>query len=124
MRISDWSSDVCSSDLSPEMARELRSAYAAAEADEAVWTLLITATGRAFCTGAGVEEIPEDGRVIYDEPYLSTYPQWEAPQEGTPPFRPMTKPTVMAAHGPCCGAGLPWGPTRARAITTRRAEFS
>src|SRR3546814_9798605 len=61
--------------VSPEMARELRSAYAAAEADAAVWTLLITATGRAFCTGADVEEIPEDGRVIYDEPYLSTYPQ-------------------------------------------------
>src|SRR3546814_19202902 len=88
------------------MARELRSAYAAAEADEAVWTLLITATGRAFCTGADVEEIPEDGRVIYDEPYLSTYPQWEAPKEGTPPFRTMTKPTVVAVNGLCCGAGL------------------
>src|SRR3546814_5586079 len=105
------------------MARELRSAYAAAEADEAVWTLLITATGRAFCTGADVEEIPEDGRVIYDEPYLSTYPQWEAPQEGTPPFRTMTKPTVVAVNGLCCGAGLDWVTTGDIAIASDRAEF-
>src|SRR6202161_3303150 len=72
--------------VSPHMAFELRRAYAAAEADENVWTLLITANGRAFCAGADVTEIPEDGRVIYEEPYLSTYPQWEAPQEATPPF--------------------------------------
>src|SRR3546814_20468827 len=104
------------------MARELRSAYAAAEADEAVWTLLITATGRAFCTGADVEEIPEDGRVIYDEPYLSTYPQWEAPQEGTPPFRTMTKPTVVAVNGLCCGAGLAWLTTGDIAIASDRAR--
>ena len=55
------------------MIRELRQAYAAAEADESVWTILVTGAGRAFCTGADVTEIPDDGRVIYDEPYLSTY---------------------------------------------------
>ena len=49
-----------------------------------------------FCAGADVTEIPEDGRVVYEEPYLSTYPQWEAPQEGTPPFRTMTKPILTA----------------------------
>ena len=94
--------------LSPQMIRELRQAYAAAEADESVWTHLVTGTGRAFCTGADVTEIPDDGRVIYDEPYLSTYAQWEAPQEGTPPFRTMTKPIVTAVNGLCCGAGLDW----------------
>ncbi|WP_426573926.1 enoyl-CoA hydratase/isomerase family protein [Aquihabitans sp. McL0605] len=109
--------------VSPEMARELRVAYAAAEADEAVWTLLVTATGRAFCTGADVGEIPTDGRVIYDEPYLSTYPQWEAPQEGTPPFRTMTKPTIVAVNGLCCGAGLDWVTTGDIAIASDRAEF-
>ena len=51
---------------------ELRQAYAAAEADDDVWTILVTGNGRAFCTGADVGEIPDDGRVIYDEPYLST----------------------------------------------------
>jgi enoyl-CoA hydratase/carnithine racemase len=109
--------------VSPQMARELRQAYAAAEADDEVWTLLVTATGRAFCTCADVEEIPDDGRVIYDEPYLSTNAQWEAPQEGTPPFRTMTKPIIVAVNGLCCGAGLDWVTTGDIAIASDRAEF-
>jgi enoyl-CoA hydratase/carnithine racemase len=109
--------------LSPEMIRELRQAYAAAEADESVWTIVVTGNGRAFCTGADVTEIPEDGRVIYDEPYLSTYAQWEAPQEGTPPFRAMTKPILTAVNGLCCGAGLDWITTGDIAIASDRAEF-
>jgi len=109
--------------LSPQMIRELRQAYAAAEADESVWTILVTGNGRAFCTGADVTEIPDDGRVIYDEPYLSTYAQWEAPQEGTPPFRTMTKPILTAVNGLCCGAGLDWITTGDIAIASERAEF-
>lgn len=109
--------------LSPEMVEELRHAYAAAEADPEVWTLLVTATGKAFCTGADVGEIPEDGRVIYPEPYLSTYAQWEAPQEGTPPFRTMTKPVITAVNGLCCGAGLDWVTTGDITIASERAEF-
>jgi enoyl-CoA hydratase/carnithine racemase len=109
--------------LSPRMIGELRQAYAAAEADEAVWTILVTGSGRAFCTGADVTEIPEDGRVIYDEPYLSTWQQWEAPQEGTPPFRTMTKPVITAVNGLCCGAGLDWVTTGDITIASDRAEF-
>jgi len=109
--------------LSPEMIAELREAYAAAEADESVWTLVVTGTGRAFCAGADVTEISPDGRVIYDEPYLSTYPQWEAPQEGTPPFRTMTKPIITAVNGLCCGAGLDWVTTGDITIASDRAEF-
>lgn len=109
--------------LSPQMIRELRAAYRIAEADEAVWTLVVTANGRAFCTGADVGEIPEDGRVIYDEPYLSTYAQWEAPQEGTPPFRSMTKPIIVAVNGLCCGAGLDWVTTGDIAIASDKAQF-
>jgi len=109
--------------VSPQMGRELRTAYAAAEADETVWTLLVTGSGRAFCAGADVTEIPEDGRVVYDEPYLSTYPQWEAPQEATPPFRTMTKPIVTAVNGLCCGAGLDLVTTGDITIASDRAEF-
>ena len=109
--------------LSPLMVGELRRAYAAAEADEAVWTILVTGNGRAFCTGADVTEIPEDGKVVYDEPYLSTLAQWEAPQEGTPPFRTMTKPVLTAVNGLCCGAGLDWVTTGDIAIASDRAEF-
>jgi enoyl-CoA hydratase/carnithine racemase len=109
--------------LSPLMVRELRQAYAAAEGDESVWTILVTGNGRAFCAGADVTEIPADGRVVYDEPYLSTLPQWEAPQEGTPPFRTMTKPVVTAVNGLCCGAGLDWVTTGDITIASDRAEF-
>jgi enoyl-CoA hydratase/carnithine racemase len=109
--------------VSPQMARELRAAYAAAEADESVWIIVVTGAGRAFCAGADVTEIPDDGRVIYDEPYLSTYPQWEAPQEATPPFRSMTKPVLTAVNGLCCGAGLDLVTTGDITIASERAEF-
>ncbi len=109
--------------VSPAMAFELRRAYADAEADEAVWTIIVTGSGRAFCAGADVTEIPDDGRVIYEEPYLSTYPQWEAPQEATPPFRTMTKPILAAVNGLCCGAGLDLVTTGDIAIASERAEF-
>ena len=109
--------------ISPRMAQELREAYAAAEADRDVWTILVTGNGRAFCAGADVAEIPDDGRVVYPEPYLSTYPQWEAPQEATPPFRAMTKPVIAAVNGLCCGAGLDLLTTGDIAIASERAEF-
>ena len=109
--------------VSPLMVRELRAAYAAAESDEAVWIILVTGAGRAFCAGADVSEIPDDGRVIYDEPYLTTYPQWESPQEATPPFRSMTKPILTAVNGLCCGAGLDLVTTGDITIASDRAEF-
>lgn len=109
--------------LSPAMINELRHAYAAAEADDDVWILVVTGNGRAFCTGADVGEIPDDGRVIYDEPYLSTFPQWEAPQEGTPPFRSMTKPILAAINGICCGAGMDWVTTGDIVIASDQATF-
>ena len=109
--------------LSPLMVGELRRAYDVAERDDEVWTLLVTGNGRAFCAGADVTEVPEDGRVVYDAPYLSTLPQWEAPQEGTPPFRSMTKPVLTAVNGLCCGAGLDWVTTGDITIASDRAEF-
>src|SRR6266576_87444 len=109
--------------LSPAMIRELRTASAAAESDDDVWILVVTGNGRAFCTGADVTEIPDDGRVVYEEPYLSTFPQWEAPQEGTPPFRTMTKPVLAAINGICCGAGLDWVTTGDIVIASEQATF-
>jgi len=109
--------------VSPAMIVELRRAYAAAEADKSVWTIIVTGNGRAFCAGADVTEIPDDGRVVYEEPYLSTYPQWEAPQEATPPFRTMTKPILTAVNGLCCGAGLDLVTCGDITIASERAEF-
>ncbi|GAA3703229.1 enoyl-CoA hydratase/isomerase family protein [Gordonia hankookensis] len=109
--------------LSPHMISELRSAYAEAENDDQVWTLIVTGSGRAFCTGADVKEIPGDGKVINERPYLSTYEQWEAPQEGTPPFRTMAKPIIVAINGICCGAGLDWVTTGDIVIASDKATF-
>ena len=109
--------------LSPHMITELRAAYDEAENDDDIWLMIVTGTGRAFCTGADVTEIPDDGKVIYERPYLSTYDQWEAPQEGTPPFRRMAKPVLAAINGICCGAGLDWVTTGDIVIASDKATF-
>ena len=109
--------------LSPHMITELRAAYQQAEDDDNVWLMIVTANGRAFCTGADVKEIPGDGKVLNERPYLSTYEQWEAPQEGTPPFRTMTKPVIVAVNGICCGAGLDWVTTGDIVIASDKATF-
>jgi enoyl-CoA hydratase/carnithine racemase len=109
--------------LSPHMITELRTAYDEAENDDRVWTLVVTGNGRAFCTGADVKEIRTDGKVVSERPYLSSYEQWEAPQEGTPPFRTMAKPVVAAINGLCCGAGLDWVTTGDIVIASDKATF-
>jgi len=109
--------------LSPHMVTELRHAYDEAENDDNVWILIVTGTGRAFCTGADVKAIPADGKVINERPYLSSYEQWEAPQEGTPPFRTMAKPVLAAINGLCCGAGLDWVTTGDIVIASEKATF-
>lgn len=109
--------------LSPHMITELRDAYDRIENDDDLWLMIVTAAGRAFCTGADVSEIPGDGKVINERPYLSTYEQWEAPQEGTPPFRTMTKPVIVAINGICCGAGLDWVTTGDIVIASDKSTF-
>ncbi len=91
--------------ISQLMIKELNDAYMRAEGDDDVWTLIVRANGRAFCSGADVEVIREDGRVPYEGRYLSRMWEWEAPQEATPPFRNMAKPMIVAVNGMCCGAG-------------------
>src|SRR6478752_6478535 len=109
--------------LSPFMITELRAAYHEAENDDDIWLLIVTGAGRAFCTGADAKQIPEDGKVINERAYLSTYDQWEAPQEGTPPFRRMAKPVLAAINGICCGAGLDWVTTGDIVIASEAATF-
>lgn len=92
--------------INQAMITELRHAFARAEADHDVWTIVVAANGRAFCSGADVEGVRTDGRVPYEGRYLSEFHEWEAPQEATPPFRTMAKPVVVAVNGLCCGAGL------------------
>src|SRR3954451_1275834 len=109
--------------VNEQMIHELNDAYTRAEADDDVWTLVVTANGRAFCAGADVEKIPEDGRAPHEGRYLSQYNQWEAPQEATPPFRTMAKPIVVAVNGICCGAGMDLVTTGDIAIASPDATF-
>jgi enoyl-CoA hydratase/carnithine racemase len=105
------------------MIDELNDAYARAEGDEDVWTLVVRAAGRAFCSGADVEEVPADGKVPHEGNYLSRYLEWEAPQEATPPFRTMAKPIVVAVNGICCGAGMDLVTTGDISIAAEDAAF-
>ena len=45
--------------LSPHMITELRAAYDEAENDDNIWILIVTGTGRAFCTGADAKRSPK-----------------------------------------------------------------
>ena len=105
------------------MERELRDAYARAEDDDDVWTIVVTANGRAFCSGADVETVRDDGRVPYEGRYLSRFSEWEAPQEATPPYREMAKPVIVGVNGICCGAGLDLVTTGDIVIASEHATF-
>lgn len=109
--------------VNPQMGRELRHAFDRAEGDDEVWTIVVTGAGLAFCSGADVEGVRTDGRVPYEGRYLSTYAEWEAPQEATPPFRSMAKPVIVAVNGLCCGAGLDLVTTGDIVIAADDAQF-
>ena len=109
--------------ISRTMEHELRDAYARAEGDDDVWTVVVTANGRAFCSGADVDTVRDDGRIPYDGRYLSDFSEWEAAQEATPPFRSMAKPVIVGVNGICCGAGLDLVTTGDIVIASEAAEF-
>jgi enoyl-CoA hydratase/carnithine racemase len=109
--------------ISRHMEAELADAYARAEADDDVWTIVVTATGRAFCTGADVDTVRDDGKVPFDGKYLSRFHEWDAPQEATPPFRQMAKPIIVGVNGICCGAGMDLVTTGDIAIASEQAQF-
>jgi enoyl-CoA hydratase/carnithine racemase len=109
--------------ISRTMEHELRDAYSRAEGDDDVWTIVVTANGRAFCSGADVETVRDDGRIPYDGRYLSRFSEWEAPQEATPPYREMAKPVIVGVNGLCCGAGLDLVTTGDIVIASEQATF-
>ena len=109
--------------VNEQMIEELNDAYLRAERDDDVWTVIVAANGRAFCAGADVEKIPEDGKAPHVGRYLSQYKEWEAPQEATPPIRTMAKPIVVAVNGICCGAGMDLVTTGDITIASDDAQF-
>ena len=114
-----------------DMIKDLGQAYAEVEADRDVWTLIITGTGRALCTGADVSKMPADAASFAElggidtqgEAMLASYRQWDAPQEATPPYLQMTKPIICAVNGIAAGAGLDLITTSDIAIAADTATF-
>ena len=54
---------------------------------------------------------------------LAAYPEWDAPQEATPPYLQMTKPMICAVNGLAAGAGLDLITTSDIAIAATEATF-
>ena len=112
------------------MIDELAHAYAAVENSQEVWTLILTGSGRAFCVGADLNkasnaDTPDwaPGIDTRGEPVLSSFRQWDAPQEATPPYLQMTKPVICAINGMTAGAGLDLLTTSDIAIASDQASF-
>jgi enoyl-CoA hydratase/carnithine racemase len=116
--------------IDDEMVKELADAYAKVENTESVWTLIMTGNGRALCVGADLNKAgtSEDenfapGIDTQGEPILSSYRQWDAPQEATPPYLQMTKPVICAVNGIATGAGLDLLTTADIIIASDQASF-
>lgn len=109
--------------ISRLMMKELNEAYQAAEEDTDVWSIIITGTGRALCTGADVADQMLSERDWSESYPLQRYDAWEAPQEATAPYLRMTKPFITAVNGLCCGAGLDLVTTSDIVIASEDAQF-
>jgi len=117
--------------ISIEMMRELRTLWAEVEEDKDIWTSIVTGAGeKALCTGADVNVIEgtyvngqPTGIDMWGEGMLTSYRQWEVPQEATPPYLNMSKPVICAVNGAACGAGLDLVSTSDIAIAAEHATF-
>lgn len=112
------------------MIKDLNHAYDAAESDSDVWTIIITGKGRALCSGADVNKIRTDkddqqaiGIDTQGDAALSSFRQWDAPQEATAPYRQMAKPIICAVNGIAAGAGLDLVTTSDIVIASDQATF-
>lgn len=116
--------------INDDMIAEINDAFRQVEERQDIWTLIITGNGRALCTGADVKKAHENNDEVFapgidhqGEGVLSSFRQWEAPQEATPPWLRMSKPIVCAVNGICCGAGLDFVTTSDIPIASDRATF-
>ena len=115
--------------INTEMIVEINKAFRAAEDDPEVWTIIVSGTGRALCAGADIRKFPDvegpstTGIDTQGEPLLSSYRQWDTPQEATAPYLQMAKPIICAVNGICAGAGLDLVTTSDIAIASDQATF-
>jgi len=104
--------------------------YERIEGDSGIWTMIITGSGRAFCSGGDISKTPmpadanwSSGIDTQGEPKLHSMRQWDAPQEATPPWLQMSKPIICAVNGLAAGAGLDFVTTADIVIASDEASF-
>jgi enoyl-CoA hydratase/carnithine racemase len=87
--------------FSPTTLGELNDAIRRAEGDDAVYVVILTGAGDAFCAGADVTEMPDWSDMRKEEyaGYLWTV------QNVVRQLRRMAKPSIAAVGGPAIGAG-------------------
>jgi enoyl-CoA hydratase/carnithine racemase len=79
---------------------ELTQAFALADADEAVGSILLSGAGRAFCAGADLTLV-KPRETVYDEKRF-----FDESAQFLRSVRSVAKPVIAAVHGVCVGAGL------------------
>ena len=81
---------------------ELRDAFAALQSRESVRSVIVTGTGRAFCSGGDVKDII--GK-LFDVPEAELYAFTRMTCDLIENMRRLEKPIVAALNGTTCGAG-------------------
>jgi 2-(1,2-epoxy-1,2-dihydrophenyl)acetyl-CoA isomerase len=84
--------------------REIEAAMRAAEADQEVWTIIVTGAGRGFCSGADLKARNEDEKAGRSNSSASQ-PLFETKLYYPLAFGELTKPVIAAVNGVTRGAG-------------------
>src|SRR5262245_16313805 len=101
-------------------AAALRDALLAAKADDAVRVVVLTGTGRGFCTGADLSSGPQQPamtRTLQKTP-LSEYGDVALAIDG------LDKPIIAAVNGVAAGAGLAFALACDRRVAATSARFT
>jgi len=88
--------------------KQLGEAIKQAEKDEAVRVVVLTGSGRAFCSGADVTEMVGDGQMRTPEDVGNVLRNEYMPMLTR--LRTMPKPVIAAMNGPAVGIGASYAP--------------
>ena len=104
------------------MRGELEFAMRSAEADTDVWTIIVTGTGRGFCSGADLKARDEDEKAGRSNS-AAAQPLFEPNQYYTLAFGELTKPVIAAVNGVTRGAGCNMAFAADFRIASEQANF-